>query len=106
VHLVGRFHIDFEGGLVTELRRHRPGARILTISMAPLDAMSLRDEDIGRADIIVYTGEQSAEEESNKADEHEKEGDGLDVASAAGHTAMMISCSRSLIPSIARISLR
>lgn len=61
VHLVGRFHSDFEGGLVTEIRRPRPTARILAISMAPLEATHLRDDDEHRADIIVYTGEQADE---------------------------------------------
>jgi len=55
VHLVGQFHSDFEGGTVLELRRRSPGARILTVSLQPVDAARLREEDRGRADIVIYT---------------------------------------------------
>ena len=56
VHLVGHFHCDFEGGLVEELRRRRPEARVLVISLLDVDEAELRDQDIGRADVVVYTG--------------------------------------------------
>jgi len=56
VHLVGQFHSDFNGGTVQQLRARWPEARILVISMQREDGQSLRDEDRGRADIIVYTG--------------------------------------------------
>jgi uncharacterized iron-regulated protein len=68
VHLVGRFHSDFEGGTVLELRRHRPAVRIVTISMSPQDAEALQDSDLGRADIIVYTGEQFGQPEIDEND--------------------------------------
>jgi len=55
VHLVGQFHSDFEGGTVLELRRRSPGARILTVSLQPVDAARLREEDRGRADVVIYT---------------------------------------------------
>lgn len=60
VHLVGQFHSDFDGGLVLELRHRIPGATILTISLQPIDQRdlprpSLRDEDRGRADVVIYT---------------------------------------------------
>jgi uncharacterized iron-regulated protein len=56
VHLVGNFHCDFEGGLVQELRRRLPEARILVISMLKLEEAELREEDLGRADFVVHTG--------------------------------------------------
>jgi uncharacterized iron-regulated protein len=56
VHLVGHFHCDFDGGLVQELRRRLPDARILVISLLNVDEAALRDEDLGRADFVVYTG--------------------------------------------------
>jgi uncharacterized iron-regulated protein len=55
VHLVGHFHCDFRGGLVQELRRRLPDDRILVITALAVDAPSLRDEDVDRADFVVYT---------------------------------------------------
>jgi uncharacterized iron-regulated protein len=59
VHIVGRFHSDQEGGLVQALRRLEPGASILTISFIdddPGGPPRLRDEDKGRADLVIYAG--------------------------------------------------
>jgi uncharacterized iron-regulated protein len=56
IHLVGQFHSDFEGGTVLEVRRRRPDARVLVISMQRSDSTALLDEDEGRADIVIYTG--------------------------------------------------
>ena len=56
VHLVGQFHSDFDGGTVQELRRRKRGVKILTVSMQRADATALREEDRGRADIVIYTG--------------------------------------------------
>jgi len=69
VHLVGQFHCDFEGGTVQELRRHLPGARILVISMQRAWPSELLEDDRGRADIVVYTGERPQEEEEEAAEE-------------------------------------
>ena len=55
VHLVGHFHCDFQGGLVQELHRRLPDDRILVITVLAVDAPSLRDEDVDRADFVVYT---------------------------------------------------
>ena len=55
VHLVGHFHCDFEGGLVQELRRRLPDAEILVITAMARDEPDLRDEDVDRADFVVYT---------------------------------------------------
>jgi uncharacterized iron-regulated protein len=56
VHVVGRFHSDFDGGLVSELRRAAPFASILTVSLLPEASRHLREEDRDRADVVVYTG--------------------------------------------------
>ena len=56
VHVVGRFHSDFDGGLVSELRRAAPFASILTVSRVPEASRHLREEDRGRAYVVVYTG--------------------------------------------------
>jgi uncharacterized iron-regulated protein len=66
VHLVGRFHIEREGGTVEQLRRRRPGARILTIVMSKDDALALREEDRGLADIVIYTGKRVEPEEAQE----------------------------------------
>ncbi len=55
-HVVGRFHEDFRGGLVMALQKLRPGARIVTVSFVDAWSESLRDEDKGRADFVVYVG--------------------------------------------------
>ncbi len=57
VHLVGHFHCDFDGGLVQELRYRDPDARILVITALAEAETQLRDEDNGRADFVVYTGD-------------------------------------------------
>lgn len=56
VHLVGQFHSDFNGGLLEQLRFMKPGIRISNISLQPVAADQLRNEDRGRADMIVFTG--------------------------------------------------
>jgi len=57
VHLVGHFHCDFEGGLVQELRRRSPGVRVLVITAMRAQRDELHEDDVGRADIIFYTGD-------------------------------------------------
>jgi len=55
VIIVGRFHTDFEGGLVERLRTRAPGADILTLSA--LESANPSDDDRGRADVLVGAGE-------------------------------------------------
>lgn len=55
LHLVGNFHSDFDGGLIDEIRYRDPNTRILVISMRPRIGNTLRADDRGRADIVVYT---------------------------------------------------
>ena len=56
IHLLGRFHGDFEGGTIREVKRLRPGTRILVIScVGEGDGMALAEDDLGRAQVVVYT---------------------------------------------------
>lgn len=55
VHLAGAFHVGRDGATVTEFRRRRPDARALTIVCVDAASDSLREEDRGLADIVVYT---------------------------------------------------
>jgi uncharacterized iron-regulated protein len=55
VHLAGAFHIGRDGATVTEFVRRRPDARILTIVCVDAASCALRDEDVGLADVVVYT---------------------------------------------------
>lgn len=58
VLVVGRFHSDFDGGLVQALRTLRPGVSIVTISFVDsAPGQPVRDEDRGRAGFVVYVGE-------------------------------------------------
>ena len=56
VHVVGRFHIDFRGGLVQALDKLRPNTRTLTVSFADSWSDSLADADRERADFVIYVG--------------------------------------------------
>ncbi|QDU65488.1 ChaN family lipoprotein [Engelhardtia mirabilis] len=53
--LVGQFHSDFEGGTVAQLRHLLPTVRVLVISLQPVAAGALAEDDRGRADLVVYT---------------------------------------------------
>lgn len=61
VHVVGRFHSDFDGGLVLALRKLRPGVRIVNISIVNERSSTLREEDRGRGDFVIYVGPSPAE---------------------------------------------
>jgi hypothetical protein len=54
VHLVGQFHSEYDGGLVSEIQRRSPTARILTVTVQKGEAYALRDEDRGKADVVIY----------------------------------------------------
>lgn len=56
VHVVGRFHSDFRGGLVEALARLRPATRVITISCVSESSRVLRDDDRDRADFVAYVG--------------------------------------------------
>jgi uncharacterized iron-regulated protein len=55
VHIVGQFHSDHDGGLTQRIRSAAPGARVVTVSL--VDAGEWREEDRGRADVVVMIGE-------------------------------------------------
>jgi uncharacterized iron-regulated protein len=54
LHVVGGFHVDFNGGLVQELRYRDPDSKVLVICMAPRSSKQLLSADRGRADIVIY----------------------------------------------------
>jgi uncharacterized iron-regulated protein len=56
VHVVGRFHSDFDGGLVQALREMRPGARVVVVSVVDATPAGLKDDDSGRGQFVVYVG--------------------------------------------------
>jgi uncharacterized iron-regulated protein len=56
IHLVGQFHSDFDGGLVQQIRGRDGVAKILTVSLQPRRELSLQPEDLGAADVVIYTG--------------------------------------------------
>lgn len=55
--VVGCFHINHEGGTVLALRKLAPGAKVVTLSYVDAESSTLRDEDKGRADYVIYVGE-------------------------------------------------
>jgi uncharacterized iron-regulated protein len=63
VHLVGEFHIAYDGGTLQYLRRRKPDLTVCTISMLPVTAPAFRAKDKGRADVVIYTGSQETEQE-------------------------------------------
>ncbi len=55
LHVVGRFHSDFGGGLVRRLRAQAPrGTTLLTISVLDASAPELAPKDVARADVVVH----------------------------------------------------
>lgn len=61
IHFAGDFHIAYTGGTVQEVHRRSPTSRVLTISMQRRGGTAFNEEDRGRADLIIYTGERPAE---------------------------------------------
>lgn len=55
--VVGCFHTNHEGGTVLALRKLAPGAKVVTVSYVNAESGSLRDEDTGLADFVIYVGE-------------------------------------------------
>ena len=55
IHIVGRFHVEHQGGTVSELLARRPDARPLSIIISGDAAASLQPEDRGAGDIVIYT---------------------------------------------------
>lgn len=59
VLVVGQFHTDHDGGLLLRMKAAAPEAKILTISVDKAESTTLREEDKGRADFVVYRPVQS-----------------------------------------------
>jgi uncharacterized iron-regulated protein len=58
VHYNGAFHSDFGFGAAERTRRRLPGRRVAVVSVLPvddLDRITPSDEDLKRADYLVYT---------------------------------------------------
>lgn len=54
--VVGRFHVDNEGGTLLALRSMHPGVRTVTVSFVNEWGTGLGEDDKGRADFVVYVG--------------------------------------------------
>jgi uncharacterized iron-regulated protein len=56
VHVNGGFHSDFGGGIPAQILARLPAARIATATIVPTDDLHTiaRDEERGRADVVVY----------------------------------------------------
>ncbi len=61
--VVGQFHCDTNGGTLELLRRKQPNANILVVSVSDTWSETLKEEDEGRADFIVYVGPFPEEDE-------------------------------------------
>jgi uncharacterized iron-regulated protein len=60
-HVIGRFHSDFRGGTAQAIAKLRPGTKLIVISVVDADSTSVREEDEGRADFVVYVGPSQAD---------------------------------------------
>lgn len=56
VLVVGRFHADFDGGTIQLIARARPDLEIRTLSAVASDSEQVEEEDVGRADYVLYVG--------------------------------------------------
>lgn len=54
VLVVGRFHVEYEGGLLQRLRDQAPHLEVLTLAVLDERSDDLRPEDEGRADVVIY----------------------------------------------------
>lgn len=58
VHFNGAFHTDFRSGVVPRVQRRLDGARVVVLSILPVDDLDRVDpaeEDLKRADYLIYT---------------------------------------------------
>jgi len=56
VHVVGQMHCDYSGGTVSRIAENRSDILVWTISMVTEWSQTLREEDRGRADCVIYVG--------------------------------------------------
>jgi uncharacterized iron-regulated protein len=54
IHVVGQFHSEYDGGLISEIQARAGSARILTVTVQKGEARMLRAADKGKADVVVY----------------------------------------------------
>ncbi|RLS27362.1 MAG: hypothetical protein DWH75_01525 [Planctomycetota bacterium] len=54
IHLVGQFHSENDGGLISEIQARAPFANVLTVTVQKGETLALRDEDKGKADVVIY----------------------------------------------------
>lgn len=66
VLVVGRFHVEFDGGLAQAIRKMRPGTKIVSVVYVDgdRDMGSMKEEDRGRADYVMYVGPAKQDQES------------------------------------------
>ena len=58
VLVVGRFHVDHEGGTVQAIEHLRPGTRTFVVSYVNQASDKLQDDDKQRGDVVLYCGPQ------------------------------------------------
>ena len=58
VQVVGRFHVEHDGGLAQAIRKMRPGTRIVSVVYVGVERapVVMKDEERGRADYVMYVG--------------------------------------------------
>ena len=54
VHLVGQFHSENDGGLISEIQARAPFANVLTVTVQRGETLALRTEDKNKADVVIY----------------------------------------------------
>jgi len=59
IHVIGRFHSDFTGGMPQALQLIRPGTKMIIISVVDQSSSTLKDDDKERGDFVVYVGEEA-----------------------------------------------
>ncbi|QOI99661.1 MAG: ChaN family lipoprotein [Phycisphaeraceae bacterium] len=59
--VIGRFHVDHDGGTVQALRSLRPWTRVVVVTFVNRESATLRDIDRGRADFVIYVGPDPSE---------------------------------------------
>lgn len=54
IHVVGQFHSENDGGLISEIQARAPFANVLTVTVQKGETLALRAEDKGKADVVIY----------------------------------------------------
>jgi uncharacterized iron-regulated protein len=66
IHYAGSFHVEKGTGILERIRDYRPGARVVTVVMEPVEDIDAWDEESyrGLGDFVVLTHRPPSEEES------------------------------------------